>query len=224
MNLKEFIAYQTKCPICGDKLSTFFHSEKQQSFKYEEDRMVVIFRMDGLKKHQINYKVGYSFGLEDNSWQIEFYNQDSIRFEKDSPFHLMDKFKELNKNLGLYKFYRMCTAPKCHRYNYCTNHFKLNYKTNFIENLGGSLRVQMEYVGMTYPIESGYKVFKLLNDYVSSRSTLVYGKHKDETIARDDWGMHNPPIDHLDILQTPLIKFSSKEETMERISKLIIFT
>lgn len=221
MNLKEFITYRNNCPICNDKLSTFFHSEKQQSFKYEEDRMVVIFRMDGLKKHQINYKVGYSFGPEDNSWQVEFYNQDGIRFEKDSPYHLMDKFRELNKNLGLYKFYRVCTAPKCHRYNYSTNQFSLKYKRHNI----GDLSIKTEYIGMTMPTENGYKIFKLLNEYASpSRSTVVYGKHKEESIARDDWGMHNPPLDNLDILQTHIIKFSSKEETMERINKLIIFS
>jgi len=188
--------------------------------------MVVLFRLDALGKHQIDYKVGYSFGLDDNSWQVEFYNQDNIRFEKDSPNFLMKRFKELDKNLGDYKFYKHCGKPGCCRYNYSSTIFRLDYKHGKLGSLSNSpvMTVGMEYIGMSSPTEDGYKVYKLLNDYKSSRSTLIFGKHPSELITRSDWGMHNPPIDTLGIIQTSLIKFSSKEETMERVSKLIVFS
>jgi hypothetical protein len=77
---------------------------------------------------------------------------------------------------------------------------------------------------MSSPADDGYKIYKLLNDYNLKTSTLVFGRHKDEIITRHDWGVGNPPLDSLDMIQTNLIKFTSKEETMDRLGKLIIFS
>lgn len=226
MNLKEFFEYRQTCPICKDVLVTSFHSQKKQSIRYEDDRFVVLFRMDSLKKKGINYKVGYSFGLEDHSWYVEFYTQDDKRFENDSPNFLRERFKELDKNLGQYKFYRHCTGCCC--YNYSSNDFYLDYDLGSINDL----IVNVEYIGMLQPIETGFKVYKLLNDYGGSKSTIVFGKHPSENIARSDAGVVNkkPHMSNyyssfnLDMIQVPLIKFSSQEETMERIRKLLIFS
>jgi len=225
MNLKEFLEYRKICPICSDVLVTSFHSQKKQIIRYEDDRFVVIFRLDALKKKQINYKVGYSFGFENNSWHVEFYSQDDKRFENDSPNFLRDRFKELDKNLGQYKFYRHCTGCCC--YNYSSQDFYLDYDLGLIEEL----IVNVEYIGMLQPVESGFKVYKLLNDYGGGKSTIVFGRHHSELIARSDAGVVNkgPFIttsygSNLDMIQTPIIKFTSNEETMERINKLLIFS
>lgn len=226
MNLKQFFDYRKTCPICDDVLVTSFHSQKKQSIRYEDNRFIVIFRLDALKNKQINYKVGYSFGLEDNSWYVEFYFQDEKRFENDSPNFLRERFKELDKNLGQYKFYRHCTGCCC--YNYSSNDFYLDYDLAVINDL----TVNVEYIGMLQPVETGFKVYKLLNDYGGSKSTIVFGRHPSENIVRSDAGVINrqqygnyySSAFNLDMIQVPLIKFSSKEETMERISKLLIFS
>lgn len=226
MNIEEFLNYQTTCPLCGDKLTTFLHSQKQQSVKYEENRLVFQFRMDGLKKQDAHYKVGYSFGMKDNSWQLEAYQYD-MRLDNYITSRVMERFKELDKNLGSYIFYRRCTSPGCYCYNYMSNKFHLSYATGQIMNLTDAsavLKVRTEYIGMSAPQDKGFKIYKLLNDYDSGKSNLVYGRYQDRHIARSDWGQNNPPIQEMDFIQTAVIKFSSKDETMERINKLLIFS
>lgn len=226
MNLSEFLEYRSSCPMCGDKLTTFLHSQKQQSVKYEEDRLVFQFRMDGLRKQDAHYKVGYSFGMKDNSWYMEAYQYD-MRIDNYITTRIMERFKELDKNLGAYAFYRRCTAPKCYCYNYVSNRFHLSYATGQIINLtdrGPVLRVRTEYIGMVTPLDKGFTIYKLLNDYGGNRSNLVYGRHQDKHLARSDWGQNNPPIQDMDFLQTSIIKFSSKDETMDRIHKLLVFS
>lgn len=226
MNLKEFLNYRTSCPLCDNNLSTFFHSQKQQAVKFEEDRLVFQMRMDGLKKYAANYKVGFSFGREDSSWQIEVYQSDS-RLDSYLTTSVMDRFKELSKNLGSYKFYRQCTHPKCNRFNYSSNLFNLNFKTGKVQGLtngDSDLNIQTEYIGMVEPVDGVFKIYKLLNDYSRSTSTLVYGRWTDEYIARADWGTTHPPIDSLGLIQIPLVRFSSKVETMNRLNKLLLFS
>jgi len=216
MNLQEFLDYRECCPICSNKLVTAFHSQKRQVIKFEDGRLVVVFRLDGLKKHQIDYKVGYSFCLTDNTWYAEFYNQDDKRFEVDSPGFLRERFKELDKNLGGYKFYRHCGW--CRRYNYSTNTFNLNFKTGGIDKLC----MCMEYIGMSAPIDKGFKIYRMLNDYMSNKTTLLFGKQSDEEAAKYDASV-GPKF--LDLLETnSIIKFSSPQETADRIDKLIVFS
>lgn len=177
--------------------------------------MLVVFWLRALKKHQIDYKVGYSFGLTDNSWYVEFYNKDDVRFEIDSPKFLRDRFKELDSNLGAYKFYRHC--GQCRRYNYSTNSFALNYEKGAINKLC----MNMEYVGLSIPSDDGYKVYRLLNDYMSNRSTLMFGRSKSEDLIT-----YSPiaSTNNLEVLQTSIIKFSSAAETVDRLGKIILFS
>lgn len=215
MNLQEFIGYREKCPICDNKLITCFHSQKKQYLRFEENRLLVVFWMNALKKHQIDYKVGYSFGLTDNSWYAEFFNKDDVRFENDSPQFLRDRFKELDKNLGGYKFYRHCTL--CQRYNYSTNTFQLDYQTATVKKLC----LNMEFIGLIAPIDDGFKVYRLLNDYMSNRSTLLFGKViAEQTTYFDPAGSAHG----LQSLQTPLIKFTTPIETVDKLNKIILFS
>ena len=226
MNLKEFLNYRAVCPLCDNNLSTFFHSQKQQAVKFEDDRLVFQMRMDGLKKYSANYKIGFSFGREDSSWQLEVYQFEN-RLDSYLTTSVMSRFRELSKNLGAYKLYRQCTHPKCNRFNYSSNLFRLNFKTAKIEGLTNGrpdLNIQTEYIGMSEPLESGFKIYKLLNDYVRSSSNLIYGRYAEDYIARADWGTTQAPIDSLTHIEMPLIRFSSKQETMDRLNKLLIFS
>jgi hypothetical protein len=216
MNIREFINYRNDCPICNEKLTTFFHSEKHQRFKYEDGRLVAIFRLNGIKKHHIDYKVGYSFGMEDNSWQIEFYNQDEIRFESDSPNFLIKRFRDLDSNLKNYKFYRVCM--KCHSYNYSSNLFNLDFKTKKVI----PLYIDSEYFGLSYKTNDEYRIYKLINFYNLNKSHLIYGKSQSENATKSDWAW--PLNVDFKLLETGLIKFSSKVEVVNRINKLLIFS
>jgi len=220
MNLQEFIDYRKICPLCEYPLKLSFHSRKQQTVKYEDNRMLFLFQLNGLKKNQIDYKVGYSFGLKDNSFYVEFYTRDEKRFENDSPEFLRIRFKELNTNLGKYCFYKHCANCEC--YNYSSNYFLIPLNIVHIEDIA----ISTEYIGMAQPFKEGFKVYKLLTDHINFKSTLLFGRHKSDLIVKSDYGMVNflNTSYSLDMIQTAPIKFSSKEETMNRISKLLIFS
>jgi hypothetical protein len=225
MNLQQFINYRKDCPICDKQLKLAFHSKKQQSYRYEDGRLIFLFDLRALKKGQTHYKVGYSFGLEDNSYYIEFYTSKDKRFDDEAPDFLRARFKELDKNLLAYRFFKYC--PGCSCYNYFSNNFLLK------KTLTVQLGVETEYIGMHQPIDNRYKIYKLLNNYTDGVSFLIYGKHWSEDMARDDSDMlgNNPNPTNLNIngsklelIQTPLIKFVSKQETMARLNKLILFS
>jgi len=235
MTLNEFLQYKDKCPVCGYKLGTFLHSEKQQKMKFENDRVVFEFRMDPLKRKQVAYQVGYSFGIEDNSWQLEIY-RDGFRIESYFTTDLLNRFKQLDSNLGAFKFYKRCNSSFCGCFNYSSNKFKVKYNGTllFLEN-DNSLFVKTEYVGIAdqlpNPHSMGamvetreYKIYKILNDYKTQSTNLIFGRCKNEEIARADWGIYNPPIDSLEMIMLPLIKITPKNELVERLNKLITFS
>jgi hypothetical protein len=79
---------------------------------------------------------------------------------------------------------------------------------------------------MAQPFKDGFKVYKLFNDHINLKSTLLFGRHENDLIIKSDYGMVNFANSSykLDMIHTATIKFSSKEETMNRISKLLIFS
>ena len=217
MNLSEFLNYKTTCPLCESDLNIVFHSQKKQSIRLEDKRLLIKFPLDALKKGQVDYKVGYSFGLEDNSWYIEFYNKVNARFDNEAPSYLIDRFKELNKNLAEYHFYRSCP---CACYYYRSNPFKLEFKSSNI----GELEVHAEYIGVSQMLdehkEKSFKNFVLINDYLAGKSSFVLEKSASPLNVRYDH-VHVPNESYT---QTSLIKFTNKEETMERLKKLLVFS
>lgn len=228
MNLQEFINYRTTCPICDTNLTTCFHSAKRQTLRFEENRMVFIFNMNEMKKMSTDHRAGFSFSLTNNTWRAEFYDKDMFRIDRQTTNYLMIRFKELDKNISPYKFYRACGRTACSRYNYSSNQFNLKYSgaITSIDDGMPELKINTEYIGMSERIgdTNMFKICKLLNDYRSDCSNIVYGKNSYEHLTRADWGTLSPPMDSLDFMQVPLIKFSNKEETMDRISKLMLFS
>lgn len=217
MKLREFFAYRKDCPVCKSPLATSFHSQKKQKVRYEDDRYLVLFDLKPIKKQQLSYKVGYSLGLDDNSVYIDFYTKDEVRLDT-SPFHLMERFRELDFNLKDYKIYKHCTA--CRRYNYSTEYLKLNYKNCSM----GDITVNSEYIIMVHPSGGdGYKVYKMLNYYNAKETWLNYGKVKTDDIIispNPDAAMMELP----NMLRTCIIPFTSHDETMNRLGKLITFS
>ena len=215
MNLKEFLDYRRVCPICNTGLSFYFHSNKQQKNRYEEDRMLILFDLNGLKKKHIDYKVGYSFGLNDSSFCIEFYTKDEKRFEGDSPLFLIDRFKELDKNLKGYRLHKKCSFCRC--YWYFSDILNLSYKYARVNDI----QVEKEYFGMTQTTpDNKIKVFRLLNHNHTQESFLSCFYAQSD---RDAMAEYSSPNDATH-MALPLIQFVSKEETMERIKKLLVFS
>lgn len=214
MKLYDLLHYRDMCPICKDApLATFFHSARRQQIKMEEDRLVVIFCLDSLKKKHIDYKVGYSFGLKDDSFRTEFYTKDDKRFENDTPRFLMDRFKTLNNNLKGYRFYRECVI--CRRYNYTSSRFDINLKGATVQNL----YIKQESVSLDYEYKGDLKIFRLDNNLETQHSDLSCWN----TTNPLDRGLENSIPHEAMFMHLPLIPFVSKEETTERLKNLLTF-
>ena len=105
------------------------------------------------------------------------------------------------------------------RYMYDSNSFIINYKSCNM----GDLSIKSEHIGLCQSVDDGYKIFKMYNDFTTNKTNLTV--FKDST---DLWAMVNSGIPFYGAnatdLSLPIIKFSSREETTERLSKLIVFS
>lgn len=232
MNLQEWLNSRKNCPLCEAPLTTYLHSTKKQSIKWESGRMVVVFPLH--RKGQIggyDYKVGYSFDLTNNNFSIEFYDKDGLRIEKAIAPHLMDKFKALDKNLKTYRFYRKCNG--CQKYHYSSGVFRLDLKTATLRFRDG-LFVSSEYFGLIQAMERGsktpYRIYRVLNIYDPgpdiTKQHTNYGTHLTYWNAATPNGVLSDQTipNEAAYLNLPLIPFVSSDDTLERIKKLLVFS
>ena len=94
-NVKDWFDYRRNCPLCENVLITYLHSDRRQSIRFEDNRLVVIFPLDAIKgkKNQALYKVGYSFSLTDDTFCIEFYDKNNFRIDNEIPNFLPNRFR-----------------------------------------------------------------------------------------------------------------------------------
>jgi len=223
-NVKDWFIYRRNCPLCENVLTTYLHSDRRQSIRFEDNKLVVLFPLDAIKgkgrKDHGNYKVGYAFSFLDNTFCIEFYDKNNFRIENEIPAFLLARFRELNKNLTSLKFYKECGT--CHRYFYSSNNFVLDLQSTcveinpfyeffgFAENYGGAQ-------------DDRYRIYRLVNWLQSKTSYLSYGI--DKNISHVLIYNHRPVLlSGYTSLDLPLIKFVSKKDTLKRIKKLITFS
>ena len=205
MNLQDFLSYRDICPLCSAPLSFAFHSKKKQKHRLINNNLLIKFYMGSIKRNYRQYQIGYFINQEDNSFSIEFYDKKDNQLEQ-IPITLLQQFSKFNQNLGKYKMYRYCNV--CNDYDYESNHFQIDLQNG---NLG-DLSVRLECFSI---VKDTKIVYGLINNYETNKSILTVGRHfKNE----DDYS------DMFYVTETKLIKFVSKEETMNRLSKLILFS
>lgn len=217
MNLREFIDQRTNCPICDTALVTQFISSRKQKTKLIDDRFMVIFVMKALKTNQQDYEIGYSFDLDSNHFMVEFFSEWDHHAQV--PMHLIEKFREFHKNLGICKFYRKCTF--CNRYTKSSIPFMLDFKHQKMDTqLWDGLQIAYESFGLSLPADDGFKIMHLSNFHIlEPRSNLIWYRADSESYARLDYTLPNTRSEKT----LPLIPFISKEETTKRLNNLITF-
>jgi hypothetical protein len=225
MNLQEWLQYRQKCPICESPLTLYFHSWKRQTVKIENGRLTIIFPLNLLKARSktVDYKVGYSFGLTDNSFYIDFYDKNMFKLDHQIPLQLIRRFQELNVNLATYKFIKDCNT--CKRYRFITNKLSLLFPQGIL--YPKELEIQ-EFFGFTQPYggaqDNRFWIYHLSN--LDDQSILEYwiSSNITEATFEPEPKFSNVKADSWQQLILPLIPFSSPEKTLKRIQKLIIFS
>jgi hypothetical protein len=219
MNLQEFINYRKHCPICESQLITQFHSSRKQNIKYENNKLSVFFSLPPLSRKQKTYKVAYSFSLQEFSLAIEFYSKDGATwYHNKAEGFLRKRFLDLHLNLEKtrFRFLRECTS--CTQYSYYSNFFNINLRSASFENLF----LHSESVGLTTALaEEGLnRIFRLVNIISEKKTYLFFWKGP----VGDACVWLPIGIKGVTKIESPLIPFVSKEETTNRLQKLIIFT
>lgn len=219
MNLKEFLEYRSVCPICDNKaLTSFFGAMRKQKINYENNKFITIFDLLPIYKNHKKYKVGYEIDLCDNSFTVDFYNDDDTKLNV-IPMFLMERFQELKNNIGTFSFIKSCSA--CESYNYYSNPFELTPRITSI----GDLFIHKEYFGLNKMTKDGYKVYKLYNQYYSSSSELLYAdKIKHPRAAKYNFILVTQTTNKQKFSDIGIINFTNRNDVMSRIDKLLIFS
>lgn len=206
MNLRDFLNYRNICPLCSNDLKLLFHSRKRQKINYEDNRLLITFSMDSINKKE-SCKIGFSLNPDDNSFFIEFYSNRGERRDN-IPTQYLKKFITFNKHLGAYKFYKICEV--CGDYHYESNYFNIDLITKNY----GDLIVNKEIFYLHSPWKDGYRRYQLVNNYVSNKSWLCISTD----IESKKYNMQD------DTIVLSLINFVSKDEMINRLTKLLIFS
>lgn len=226
MNLQEFIDYRKKCPVCQRDLIINLYSDKSKPIKKEGDRLIIRVELRPLKRSKSRkptaYLTSYSFGLNDNSFKVEFYDnayaKDPYQPRKNVPDFLRNKFIDFHNNLKKigFKFFVECSDTACQKYKRISENFIIDLKSSTYS----SLEIKSEHTGLAHPLPEGYRIF-LLHSYPSlNKSQLDFWK--DDIIPRGSlWGGAGTNVTHLYL---PLIPLVSAKETVERLNNLIIYT
>jgi hypothetical protein len=218
MNVNEFLKERSSCPICGYwGLTTYFCTgDSPQTTTYESDNRLMAKKfLNPLKrKSKECYQAGYSFSLENSSFCIEFYTEKGERLVDQTRIHLMEKFKEYDKNIdSKYHFLRQCNA--CRNYLCKTSVFNLDLKTTAI-----NFDMMVEVFGFVTKTEDDYKTVVLSNNYSFKASKIYCWRgDKEDTIYHLRY-----PSAKVTQFKLPLIPFVSKEKTEDRINTLLLFS
>jgi len=213
VNLQEFIDLRTHCPMCGTALVTKFSARKQKS-KLENDRYISVMVMKGMRSCEPDYEVGYSFGIRDNSLMIEFYNEWDM--SRHASTYMCNLFKQFHANMrtAAHRFIRTCGF--CFKYEMDSKPVDLDLRTatySIVEK-------DDETFVWSAKTEEGYK-FILLDNYSDPGPLSEICSWRSET----DYRVDHPAPSRANITRNlPQIPFISKEETGERLKKLLIFS
>ena len=196
MNVKNILDYRTNCPICNKNLKIAFFHKKKQTIKYDNERIVIFFDLNSLKRSVKKYKVAYSIDMNDNSFYIDFYDEYYNKIEHQAPKFLIKRFKDMLNNNFNGQIYKYCQED---HYNYSSNKFIIDLKRKNID----TLKVYFEYFKL---LNNDCKNEYELYNFYENNESYIYGKNKEKYISK-----------------TSIIKFSNKQDMLNRINKLVLF-
>lgn len=210
MNLHKFLNYRDTCPFCDDKLNFVFHSKKRQACVADGADIRIVFDLKSIKRGQKNYKIEFVINRHTNSFYIEFYNKDMTPFDNQVPLFLLKRFEDFSDNQGYFRFYKYCDG--CSKYNFQSQYFKLDYKNQTIE------QTNIEIENFTFiEIDGNQRKMTKMTNYYQDKATWI-------TRAQNNLEDREDLLDFHDPICVSIIPFISKEETLNRINTLLVFS
>jgi len=168
--------------------------------------------MNSIRKGQKPYKIGFSFGMEDNSFAIEFCDAEEKHwFENEIPLWLIDRYRKFNQNQKDGIFYKYCS--NCPGYYYSSNIIVLNHKTGFIDDL----IVESEWVRVEKPTKNDdvTKVYIIKNCYNKQLTFVILKK-----VPKDKKDIYDNLTEPLKI---PLLSLIPLDDLLDKLDVLAPF-
>jgi hypothetical protein len=222
MKIREFLSYKNNCPVCSsNNFKILLQSTRKQEVKIENDRLVVRFDLLPLTKDEVAYAITYYFGLDDNSFFIDFHNKSSYKSKEYVPLDTIRRFRTLDTNLRRYVIIKLC--KNCHKYYYVSETFRMDYKNCSI----GELIVNEECFRLDCKLPSGrFRSFTVSNSLTKNTTTVEYSQTDDEPNPTPPLSPYRHQSFHGNKrkeLTFDLIELSDPEGFIERLNNLIVF-
>lgn len=152
-------------------LSFVFKSKSK--IKTVNDELVASIELSGyaMSPKSYRYTVLFHINPETNNFYINFLDKNGKKYDR-LFLSIKDKyFSFVKSQINGIKFYKECLV--CRKYNYSSSIININHKTCQLENL----EVMTEYfcLGKTAK-DNNIQVYKLLNNYIDDRATIMMGK------------------------------------------------
>jgi len=222
MKIREFLSYKNNCPVCSsDNFKILLHSTRQQQVKIENDRLIVRFDLLPLTKGETKYAITYSFGLDDNSFFIDFHNKNSYKSKDCVPLATIRRFRTLDTNLRRYVIIKLC--QNCHKYYYVSETFRMDYKNCCISNL--TINEECFRLNCKLP-NNKLRLFTVSNSLLKRTTTVEYSQNYDELNIMPPLSPYPYQSFHKNKrgeLTFDLIELSDPESFIDRLNNLIAF-
>lgn len=215
-NLRDFLDFKLNCLHCNDLLSFRFITSSQKTVHFTIDEMTVNLQMNGFpapSKKKVPFSIQLYINLETNQFKIEFFENDKVL-----DYISISKMQDIQtyiENIGP-RLYQECAS--CRKYNYSSSKLIFDYKNGLIE----PFQVHTETYFVTKFSNDTIKRYKLINNYVTSTSTLFYDKKEIDPVLNAVDSYFGDPKDYS--LETPIIKMDSSDDLGKRLDTLITFS
>ena len=174
-----------------------------------------------LTKGETKYAITYSFGLDDNSFFIDFHNKNSYKSKDCVPLATIRRFRTLDTNLRRYVIIKLC--QNCHKYYYVSETFRMDYKNCCISNL--TINEECFRLNCKLP-NNKLRLFTVSNSLLKRTTTVEYSQNYDELNIMPPLSPYPYQSFHKNKrgeLTFDLIELSDPESFIDRLNNLIAF-
>lgn len=213
MNLLSFMKHRQICPICQSNSMDLKLGISRQAYRYENDNVIFTRSMRSITRNAAHYDIEYVIDKRTNDFVIDFYVYGK-KVERSVSITTLDRFKDLNKNVGKLYLNRECT--NCNRYSYSSNYFDFDLKRCNV----GDLNIEKEFFGLTKQVGSLFRIFRMFNYHTDNQCHIscFMSNSKLTSCIFSDYNVGQALRFIL-----PVIKFTTENKIIDRLNKLLTF-
>ncbi len=217
MSLFNFNRQYDFCPVCKNKLDTFFNSKSNKIERF--DKFVKFTIKFNYSRNTAEIKVNENTG----DFHIEFFDISNKQMNIIS-VKLVHVFKSYIGRLmdNECKIYKFC---KCRRYTAHSYNIVFDFKLNKINDVN----IMFEFLGLDKEYKKGIKsIYRVYNHYSKKQTNVTYLEIDSYDYNKNFWEADNVNNifgkSNLSEFNFPILDWSDLDKTLNKINNLILFT